>query len=442
MEVRPFKKGPDYIDPMWLTRAGGNPCVNLDFNTMSREEILQRYVRHQVSDGVSIIEGNKGLFDGLDLHGGDSNAELARLLQAPVILVVDAEGMTRGLAPLIQGYMAFERDVNICGLVLNNLGGNRHESKLRDIVEHYTDLELLGAIQRNSGLKITERHLGLTTEKEDFRSSEHIDAMAEAVSSQVNLDRLLELARSAPVLSMPPAVVKPRDPLALSIGVARDSAFCFYYADDIAAIEQRGARVRYFDTLNDGGLPDVDALFIGGGFPETHAKRLENNLSMRSAVSEFAASGKPVYAECGGLMYLSRQIKWQGSTSRMVGSIPADIEMHERPVGRGYVVLEPTSDHPWLSAYHDFPASEIKAHEFHYSSLTNLGTGVRYAYRVKRGHGVDGNHDGILYKNIFASYAHLHNTLRNPWIDGFLESVNSDVMSRSKSDNQRFYATS
>jgi cobyrinic acid a,c-diamide synthase len=442
LQVQSFKKGPDYIDPMWLARASGRPCINLDFNTMSRDEVVQRYAQHQVKEGVSIIEGNKGLFDGLDLHGADSNAAMAKLLQAPIILVVDGEGMTRGIAPLIQGYMAFEPDLKISGLVLNNLGGDRHETKLRSIVEHYTDLELLGAIQRNSGLKITERHLGLTTDKEDSSSSEHINVMTQVVEDQVNLERLLELARSVPALSAPPAVENRRDPLPVSIGVARDSAFCFYYADDIAAIEQRGAQVHYFDTLNDGGLPDVDALFIGGGFPETHGQRLENNLSMRNAVSEFAASGKPVYAECGGLMYLCRQISWQGNRSRMVGAIPADVDMHERPVGRGYVVLEPTPDHPWLSGYDESSAGQIKAHEFHYSSLSNLDGEVRFAYRVKRGHGVDGHHDGILCHNIFASYAHLQHSDSNPWIHGFLEHVYGDVISRKGTDNQRIYATS
>lgn len=440
--VKPFKKGPDYIDPMWLARASRNPCINLDFNAMTDDEVLQSFCMHRAADGINVIEGNKGLFDGLDLHGSDSNAALAKLLQAPVILVVDGEGMTRGIAPLIQGYISFERDLKISGLILNNLGGARHESKLRMIVEHYTDLELLGALQRNSELRIVERHLGLTTDREDPRSDEHIDIAAGEVESQIDIERLIQISQEAPALPVLPASLEFQKPLDLSIGVARDSAFCFYYADDIAAMESRGARIHFFDTLNDAGLPNVDAVFIGGGFPETHAKQLEENRSMKEAIREFVASGKPLYAECGGLMYLSRQISWRGKTNRMVGIIPADVEVHERPIGRGYVALEPTEDHPWYAGNTDAVDTQIKAHEFHYSSLTNLGSNLRFAYRVNRGHGIDGKHDGIIYNNVFACYAHMHHSAANPWVDGFLNSVQHGLADTTNTQGQTRTASS
>jgi len=423
IDVQPFKKGPDYIDPMWLSRVSDRPCINLDFNSMTREELLWSFVCHQPENGISVIEGNKGLFDGLDLYGSDSNAALAKMLSVPIILVVDVEGMTRGIVPLIQGYLAFEREIKISGLVLNNLGGARHESKLRDIVEYYTDLELLGVIQRNSGLKIVERHLGLTTDKEDAGRQLHIQAMTEAVETQINIDRIIELADVSGELTASSPRTEKQSPLPVSIGIARDSAFCFYYADDIATMEQYGATIHYFDTLNDGGLPDVDAIFIGGGFPETHGELLEKNVSMRRAIRDFAESGKPVYAECGGLMYLSRKIRWQGQTREMMGAIPADVEMHERPIGRGYVVLEPTSDHPWLGREDNHSASQIKAHEFHYSNLSELDPDIRFAYRVKRGHGVDGEHDGIVHGSVFANFAHMRNSRANPWVSRFLDAV-------------------
>ena len=421
--VKPFKKGPDYIDPMWLAKASGATCINLDFNAMSDNEVLRSFCSHLTPDGINVIEGNKGLFDGLDLQGSDSNAALAKLLQAPVILVVDGEGMTRGIAPLIQGYVSFEQDLKISGLILNNLGGARHESKLRKIVEHYTDLELFGALQRNSELRIVERHLGLTTDREDPSSDEHINATAREVESQIDIERLIEVSKEAPSLPAFSALPKSNTPTDLSIGVARDSAFCFYYADDVAAMEKRGARIRYFDTLNDAGLPEVDAVFIGGGFPETHASRLENNRSMVEAIRDFVASGKPLYAECGGLMYLARQISWRGHTNAMVGVIPADVEMHERPIGRGYVVLEPTKDHPWYTGNADIADTRIKAHEFHYSNLVDLDSKIRFAYRVNRGHGIDGKHDGLIYNNVFANYAHMHHSASNPWVERFLNYV-------------------
>ncbi|MGB5708030.1 MAG: cobyrinate a,c-diamide synthase [Arenicellales bacterium] len=431
IDVQPFKKGPDYIDPMWLSRVSDRPCINLDFNSMTREEMLWSFVRHQPENGISVIEGNKGLFDGLDLYGSDSNAALAKMLNVPIILVVDVEGMTRGIAPLIQGYLAFEPEIKISGLVLNNLGGARHESKLRDIVKYYTDLELLGVIQRNPGLKIVERHLGLTTDKEDAGRQSHIQAMTEAVETQINIDRIIELAGVSGELTASSPRIEKQSPLPVSIGIARDSAFCFYYADDIEAMEQYGATIRYFDTLNDGGLPDVDAIFIGGGFPETHGELLEKNVSMRNAIRDFAESGRPVYAECGGLMYLSRKIRWQGKTREMVGAIPADVDMHERPIGRGYVLLEPTSDHPWLGRNDNHSSAEIKAHEFHYSNLSDLDPSIRFAYRVKRGHGVDGEYDGIVHGSVFANFAHMRDSRANPWVSRFLDAVHHSVASRA-----------
>ncbi len=428
--VQSFKKGPDYIDPMWLGMAGRRPCINLDFNTMCENEILEAFGRYQADAAISIIEGNKGLFDGVDPLGSDSNAAMAKLLQAPVIIVIDAAGITRGVAPLLNGYQGFDPDIQIAGIVLNNLGGRRHETKLRDVISHYTDIEVLGGIQRHPNLLIPERHLGLTTHKEAPVPERIIDNLAAAVDAEVDIDRIIEIAEAAAAL--PDLVNKTslKAACGIRIGIAHDDAFCFYYEDDFQTMRQQGVHTVFFDTLRDRSLPEVDALFIGGGFPEVHGVELEQNIAMRDQIRRFADSGRPIYAECGGLMYLSRQITWQGRCNQMVGVIPADTRMQARPVGRGYVVLESTSHHPWdmtLGGARSTPCPPLHAHEFHHSSLHNLGDQIEFAYRVKRGHGINGRYDGLVYKNIFASYSHMRNTQSNPWIKRFIAAIQKPI---------------
>ncbi|HEY0665674.1 MAG TPA: cobyrinate a,c-diamide synthase [Gallionella sp.] len=402
--VQPFKKGPDYIDPMWLTQASGNSCRNLDLYLMERDDIVATFARHSAE--VSLVEGNKGLYDGLALDGSNSNAALAKLLDLPVFLVIDARGMTRGIAPLILGYQAFDRDVNIAGVILNNLGGSRHESKLRAVIEHYTDVPVVGAIHHDERLSIVERHLGLMPSNESDAASSKIRQIGDAVAEQVDLDRLLALSEK-PALSIPhKAEVSPL-PCGekIRIGIARDRAFGFYYADDLDALEAAGAELVPFDALHDPHLPEVDALYIGGGFPETCAAELEANSSLRAEIRRAIESGLPAYAECGGLMYLSRGIEYQGRTFQMVGAIPGDVKMHDKPVGRGYVHLKEGEGHPWPRP--NAPARQIKAHEFHYSTLENLPPGMRFAYHVERGYGIDGSSDGLILHNLLASYTHL-----------------------------------
>jgi cobyrinic acid a,c-diamide synthase len=421
--VQPFKKGPDYIDPMWLTAASGRACRNLDFYLMGHDEICDVFARHSAGADIAIVEGNKGLYDGLDLDGSNSNAALAKLLQLPVVLVIDARGMTRGIAPLILGYQAFDRDINIAGVILNNLGGARHEAKLRAVIEHYTAVPVLGAVHHDPQLQIKERHLGLMPSNESDEAARHVADIARRVAAQVDLDALLRVAASAPPL--PAAEVAPVSvPKApqVRIGIARDHAFGFYYADDMDALRSAGAEPVPFDTLQDAHLPEVDGLFIGGGFPEMFTAELEANAGLRAEIRNAIEAGMPVYAECGGLMYLARSIAWQGETREMVGVIPGDVVMHGKPVGRGYVRLEETGDAPWprLDAG---DTGEVRAHEFHYSSLENLAPGTTFAYRVLRGHGVDGVHDGIVYKNLLASYCHLRSLQGNNWAARFVASV-------------------
>jgi cobyrinic acid a,c-diamide synthase len=418
IDVQPFKKGPDYIDPMWLSVSSGRPCYNLDFNTQDESEILNTYQSHSKNAGLSIVEGNKGLFDGLDVHGSDSNAAMAKLLGLGVILVIDVQGITRGIAPLLNGYSAFDPDIRYVGVILNKVGGSRHEKKLRDVIAHYTDFSVLGAIHRNQNLVITERHLGLLTNSEDRCADEHISRITDEVESRVDLNPLTELVsvddnkdRVDRVENNPGEIVK--------IGVARDSAFNFYYADDLDSMTKLGADVVFFSPLEDQNVPEVDALYIGGGFPETHCSQLEMNQSMKRSLQLYFKSGKPIYAECGGLMYLARSIVWQGRKYEMAGIIPSDVEMQDRPVGRGYMQLQTTIDFPWSVD----PETQWNAHEFHYSRLVNVDPALRYGYYVERGFGIDGRSDGIVMGNLFASYAHLRSTNGSPWVEKFIQFI-------------------
>ena len=420
--VQPFKKGPDYIDPMWLGQAAGRPCHNLDFYCMSHEEILAAVGQYSSNADISLVEGNKGLYDGLDLDGSNSNAALATLTHTPVILVLDARGMTRGIAPLILGYQGFDPAVKIAGVILNQLGGSRHEAKLRAVIEHYTDVPVIGGVHRNPALVIDERHLGLIPSNEASSAGKKIIEIRDRIKDQVDLEQLLAVAGDDELDFTPPPPVHDITTPAVRIGIAHDAAFGFYYPDDLAALEQAGAELVPFNTLTDSSLPAVDGLFIGGGFPESHLETLAGNTALRADIHKAIKGGLPAYAECGGLMYLSRSIEWHGRQSAMVGVIPADTVMHARPQGRGYVRLRETANAPWPS---DTPSGEFAAHEFHYSSLENITEPLSFAYEVLRGTGVNGRHDGIVINKLLACYSHMRDTRQHHWATRFVKFVRS-----------------
>jgi cobyrinic acid a,c-diamide synthase len=421
--VQTFKKGPDYIDPMWHARVTGRPCFNLDFNTQSKAEIIATFAHNVQGAELALVEGNNGLHDGVDLEGGDSSAALAKVLKAPVVLVVDTTGVMRGIAPLVLGYAAFDPDVRIAGLVLNKVGNPRQEAKLRQAIERYTDIPVIGAIGRDAGLALNERHLGLATPAESQQGEQALAAIRRTVADALDLDRLLAVAREAPDL---PSVAAPVSRGSVSpdvrIAVARDSAFSFYYPDDFVALERAGARLIFFDTMADTRLPEADGLFIGGGFPETHADRLQANGELRQSIGSAVCNGLPTYAECGGLMYLSRAIIWRERRSEMVGVIPADAVMYDRPQGHGLVMLEETAQAPWPDVDGSTDRTPIPAHEFHHARLENLDPNLRFAYRMRRGVGIDGR-DGIVIGNMLAGFAHQRATACNDWASRFVAFV-------------------
>jgi cobyrinic acid a,c-diamide synthase len=413
--VQTYKKGPDYIDPLWMEMASGRACYNLDFNTMSDAEILTTFRQNLVGADIAIVETNKGLFDGLDVTGSDSNAQLAKRLASPVLLVLDTVGMTRGIAPLLHGYQSFDEDIKIAGVVLNKTGGPRHEEKLKNAIAHYNKLLVLGTLARNDAVSVDERHLGLTTPGEVSAAEPVIDALADAVEAGIDLDAIKTIAATA----MHPPMVKPAVDFSASdvtIAIARDAAFGFYYPDDLEALCAAGARIVHFDATRDSQMPPADGLFIGGGFPETNMESLSQNKSLRQHIKKMIQAGLPTYAECGGLMYLCEELFWDGKTAEMVGVIPGRAVMNKRPQGRGFARLKATDNAPWTRG-------EFAVHEFHYASLDGLPDDLTYAYEMTRGHGIDGKHDGIVIKNMLANFCHLRHTEANRWAGNFVAFV-------------------
>ena len=424
LRVQPFKKGPDYIDPIWLGMAAGRPCYNLDYYVSGKQGTLAEYQQHAVDTDLCLVEGNKGLHDGLDLDGSNSNAALASSLGTPVILVIDSRGITRGIAPLLIGYQSFDPAVNIAGVIANQTGGERHVTKLRAAVEHYTDIPFLGALPASERVAIAEEHLGLVPGNEDPDALARIAAMRDTIEQHVDLERLLAIANSAAETEIPcptPLTVEKRFD-GLRIGVLKDEAFAFYYPGDLQTFRDAGAELVFVNSLQDTELSPVDGLFIGGGFPERHAGQLSQNRALHQSIRKAIENGLPAYVECGGLMYLSKAIVSPGGESLpMVGVIPAESHMHKKPVGRGYISLQQTGYHPWPinTAYNGL----VKAHEFHYSSLEGELDDSHWAYDIKRGYGINGRRDGIIYKNLLANYAHLRHTVATPWIFHFLNFV-------------------
>jgi len=406
--VVPFKKGPDYIDPAWHALAAGSPSHNLDPFLMEGDQIVGLVYRHAAAADALLIEGNRGLFDGLDAQGTYSTAELAKLLATPVVLVVDCSMTTRTAAALVMGCQHFDPQVNLAGVILNQVARPRHEAILRNTIEHYCKVPVLGALPRLKCAVFPERHMGLVPPPEHRAAVRAVQAAQDLAERYLDLPGLWEAACQAPPLPIASEDLYPiSEPLPqVNIGIVRDAAFQFYYPENLEALEQAGARLVFLSALTDPQLPrDLDALYLGGGFPETNAPALAHNDTFRASVRQAAEWGLPIYAECGGLMYLGRSIQTlEGQSYPMVGLLPHDFLMGKSPQGHGYTVLEVAAENPYF-----MPGTRLKGHEFHYSRLQpEPGPEATLAFRMTRGAGICGHRDGFVYKNVLATYTHLH----------------------------------
>ena len=414
--VQAFKKGPDYIDPSWLTAVSGRPCRNLDPYFMPPDMLTRVFQRSSEGADFAVIEGAMGLFDGIDLSGEGNTAWLAGLLRAPVILVVNTQRMTYSVAAMVSGYQHFGSGTSIAAVILNNVSGSRHERKLTEAIEKHCGVPVLGVVPRDPKARIAERHLGLIPfgENETTQAEILLDQVTAGIASNLNIEGIIEIAGKAPDYSVPAEAYLPEQPKDHTrLGVFMDQVFSFYYPENLEALACAGNELVYLNSLKDDSLSGVDGLYIGGGFPELFAAQLEDNGRLRKNLARAVEDGLPVYAECAGLMYLCRRMHWQGEWYEMAGVIPADVEMCVSPQGHGYVEVEAVGGNPL------FPAGRLlRGHEFHHSRLL-WSKPLVLTYRVRRGHGVNGREDGVTYKNLFASYTHLHVAAAPGWADAF-----------------------
>ena len=416
--VAPFKKGPDFIDAAWLGAAAGAPGRNLDTWLMPAEAILGSLRRAAAGADVAVIEGNRGLFDGMDAEGTHSTAALARLIDAPVVLVVDATKSTRTVAALVAGCAAFEPGLRLAGVVLNRVGTLRQEAVIRQAISRTTDIPVLGAVPRLPGADLPSRHLGLVTAAEHPDAQAALGAAADAVERFLDVEATLGIARSAAPLAAGDATPARRAPTRARIGVLRDRAFSFYYPENLEALEAAGAELVETSPLDDDRLPEVDAVYAGGGFPEVHAAGLAANGSFREDLRRRIAAGLPVWAECGGLMYLAETLAVDGRIHPMVGALPVVAEQTERPQGHGYVAARVDGDNPFLAR-----GTELRGHEFHYSRVTGGAGGLPTVLALARGVGAAAGRDGLHLGSAVATYTHLHAAGTPGWAEGLVRAA-------------------
>jgi len=420
MNVSAFKKGPDYIDTAWLGLVSGKPARNLDTYLMGFPKVKNSFLKNAAKSDISLIEGNRGLFDGVDSLGTHSTAELAKLLKAPVIIIQNLTKVTRTAAATILGCKKLDPDLNIAGVILNQVAGERHLKVAQDAIEETTGIPVLGSIPKlQNDYVLPSRHLGLITPDEYDRNSDFISDLKKIVNDHVDIPEVIKIANDLSLLDyegnksinheLASAEEKVR------IGYFKDQSFTFYYPENLELLREAGADLVAISAFRDSDLNDLDSVYIGGGFPETSLTRLELNKQMMHSLKELAEGGLPVYAECGGLMYLAREVERKDQKHMLTGILPISIKMHDKPQGHGYYRAIVDSENPYFKA-----GTQLNGHEFHYSSIHEFDENIKSVLSVIRGNGCFNQRDGLIYKNVFASYLHLHALASPEWVTGMI----------------------
>lgn len=427
--VKPFKKGPDYIDAAWLGAAAQLPATNLDPFFMSAAELSLLFRRSMLAAkaDVGLIEGNRGLFDGLDETGICSTAQVARALSSPLLLCLDCSKATRTISAILNGLASFEDGLSFAGVVLNRAGSSRHESSLRRSIEANTAFRVLGCLPRLPANPIAERHMGLSSSGDLFSGAcdELFFQLAGLIRENCDSDAILAAARAADPLALPPPprIRSGEDEDAPEIGVVRDKALWFYYPENLDALREAGARLVFLslfdrDPHNHANWERVNGLYLGGGFPEDYIAELVSSPYLRR-LKHFSETGMPIYAECGGLIILSEGLEKDGSFWPLAGVLPAVASWHGRPQGLGYVEACVNRENPW------FPAGlRLRGHEFHYSRCMLTHACARPALRLERGSGFGGAGEGqdcLLSNNTWASYMHIFAPVVPLWARSFVD---------------------
>ncbi len=418
IRISAFKKGPDYIDAAWLGYLSGTYARNLDEYLMGPEYVFRSFVFHGVNSGFNIIEGNRGLYDGMET-GTNSTAELAKNLKAPVILIISPVKTSRTAAAHVLGCMKFDEDVNIAGVILNRIAGDRHRKVITQAIEDICGIPVLGSIPKIKKTILPDRHLGLVTPEEAKSFADQKDLFAELCRDYIDLDRIIKIAESAPELETGSITLEKESVIPkVKIGYISDSAFTFYYPENLEALENAGAELVKISSITDTALPEIDGLYIGGGFPETHADKLQDNEALRYAVKKAAESGLPIYAECGGLIFLSKTLTWDDKSYNMSGVLPITVKMDKKPQGHGYIEASVDRENPFHPV-----GTKLRGHEFHYTKIIDGADKLETVFDVTRGTGSFDKRDGILYKNVFACYTHIHTASTPHWAENFVKAA-------------------
>lgn len=404
LRVQPFKVGPDFIDPSYHTSVTKRHSRNLDVWMMGRQGMLSCFVSACSGADVAVVEGVMGLFDGMSGRNDiASTAHVAKILDAPVLLVVDASKAARSIAAIILGFLHFDRKLRIAGVIINNVSGKRHADYITDALARTVRVPIVGVIPRNSEIKMEERHLGLvpTAELEEAKRKAITVHTAKYIADCLDIDKVLSLCSTT---TLPDAPNRAKLPAKTRIAVALDESFNFYYKDNLDGLERSGAQLVYFSPVWDKELPEeTNGIILGGGFPEVLADQLEKNRFMIKSIRRAVEAGTPIYGECGGLMYLTRSItgyKGEKKVRKMTGLVEADTLM-TRSLTLNYTEAE--CDGPLFGKIH------VRGHEFHYSSIQNVADDSKFSYSMKRGKGVTGSHDGFIINDSgLAAYMHLH----------------------------------
>jgi cobyrinic acid a,c-diamide synthase len=419
--VVPFKKGPDYIDAGWLQLAAGRRCYNLDPFLMTQEVIHRSFAMHSGDAELVIVEGNRGLYDGVDAKGGYSTAELAVTLDLPVLLVVNCTKTTRTVAAMVLGCQQFDKRLDIKGVVLNQIATERQRRLVTESVENYTTIPVLGSIPRLKRDIFPMRHLGMVPHQEYTDSHGALDFLADLIAENVDLDRVEAIMGLIPEPAITTFKEQEKPTIAtlpkVKIGILQDAAFQFYYSENLEALEKAGGQLIYVNAMRDSILPELDGLYIGGGFPETSARELAVNTPFRQSIKKAAENGLPIYAECGGLIYLGSSIVLKEEEFPLVGVFPVRFGMSAKPQAHGYSIFHVEKENAFYS-----PGAEVKGHEFRYSKILDWqGSADQLVLKMVRGHGFINGRDGLTYKNVLALYTHVHADGTPEWADNFIQ---------------------
>ena len=420
-KVAPFKKGPDFIDANWLSWASGVPARNLDTYMLGAVVTKESFFVNSIGKDIALIEGNRGLHDGFDPQGTHSTAELAKLLEAPVILVIDAHKVTRTAAAIVKGCQVIDDKVNLAGVILNRVAGSRHENILRESIESICGIPVIGAIPKlDKDIVLPVRHLGLITPEEYDAGGGLADRLAEIARKYLDMEKIESISTDVPKIDSEQRL-KRKSPVrkpSVKICYFKDNAFTFYYPENLEALEDAGAEMIPVSSLESESLPEADGLYIGGGFPETHLDRLSFNDSLLKSVKSAAEDGLPIYAECGGFIYLCESLKYNDEEYALSGVFPLKLEMHRKPQGHGYCEIMIDRPNPFFTV-----GATLRGHEFHYSYVVSGADKVETISSVKRGKGCFDHRDCVVYKNTVGGYFHLNALSAPKWAVNFVKAA-------------------